>query len=246
MSNPEITPQKQEEQVGLRPIDKKLLGNLYWSFHYSQSSEIIQELTLYYTARFYSEDDIEQMKNCYQWLGSSLKKLKIPKEHKDSEKLNIYPFDVFQMHMYEYIRIINFEKGGDLDDREGIFTERLKSLPQEPSNKLLFYIVENILEEDSSFVKKGREGRIKRDPHASQLREHMYMGEKAKTPEFEQMFEDIRNFFHDQGIDRDEVTAEDPISEGERVELRDSLEKLSSAWEERHPGEKFFPEETAA
>ncbi|MFS8158879.1 MAG: hypothetical protein ACMG6E_01450 [Candidatus Roizmanbacteria bacterium] len=108
----------------------------------------------------------------------------------------------------------------------------------------LFQIVSHMIDSDLNYQTEPRQGRKEdSDAYASHIQMYIFGDVPAQSPEYVQLYKDLRRLLAKQGVVSDFDISEDHHYVDEDVSLKSRFEKLVKEWEENHPGKKFIPDE---
>lgn len=214
-----------------------LFRNLYLSFKFSQG--IPEHQTTLFKAIvmehpfldivWFSEHEASTVDD----VRNRLRKLKIPKKH--TEVLG-GEYDTFSVQLFNYQTCLKERLPSPHDEPD----EDLNNDP-ERMRQSQAHLVEKVLWEslrrDVTFQIESRPGRAADDDvHESLLKTYAIEMEPTGSNEFDSLFRKLHDLIEEFRLGKKQDTGGYPI--------REQLDKLVAQWEKRHPGEKFFPEET--
>ncbi len=237
-------------EMVLSPIERRAFSNYYWSFHHSQGNpDQLQWQIGVFIARQYQPAEIGTLSEFNDRMLPHVKKASIPTAH-----TRVYPDPVKQIlaplgkdrqreefgEQWHYHRlIIQRTFGGTVNISDcalprvpfhetEVFFQFLQEKSGLDENELLREILNTIVKKDRNYQETPRPNRKEgQDPHESFLREYAFGGNRTQTPELQKLYHRLREI-----IDRGDAPVE--------------FELLVHEWEDKHPGEKFIPETTAA
>ena len=250
--------EKTEYQNGLRPIDNRVLNNYFWSFHHSQGSPLIQTLISIHTARQYDKDEIGALDVFESRLLPIIERMRPPSEHlreqvdEQTGEIKVFTDKEFQENesgfqsQWGRLRMV-FDRVFYDNPKPwhmnwmGGFEGDIYKTNELPTNILLYEILSRMVNSDLNYQEKLRPSRKgKSDPHSSHIQMYIFGNVPTQSPEYDQLYKDIRKMLVQQGVITDADIAEDKIPEPEGLSLKSRFEKLVQAWEKNHPGKKFI------
>lgn len=261
--------EKVGQQDNLRPIDKKVLGNFFWSFHHSQGNPILQTLSSIYIARQYDKDDIGPTEDFEERLKPQIEKFKIPREHKREQydektgKLvtvlddkaaqeNDFGFRAQWDRLRMVFNRVFYDTPNPSDDFFSLAStpgEIYKASILSPDN-FLFEIVSHIVDKDLEYQQKVRPNREgESDPHSSHLQMYALDRIPTQSTEYNRLYGDLRGLLDKLGIinTEDVHTSEESkpeLSDEKALSLKSKVQELAKKWEINHPGKQFIPTRT--
>lgn len=243
------------EELRQDPKIKDISNALYWSFEFSQGTTTIQREIYNYlhVARpnwKVAPPEQKQIAKLVQdrVLKRFFEKARKPKPNKPFESQDPSHIKVF----YEDAA----KQAGDECDR--LVTNLNENIlpSEEGRRRMIERLTDLIIVRDSAFLigkgkgrgrprRKNYSGSSRFDPWLSHIQYYAIAGNPAPTPEYTQMFGDIRNWLKEKimngQIEIDYKNKKDPTSFGlER--LGNDLSSLARIWEQKHRGMNFFQE----
>ncbi len=249
-----------EQQNGLKPIERKVLNNFFWSFHHSQGNPVQQTLTSIHLARQYDKDEIGPINAFKERLLAHIERIKVPHNHiregidEQTGQKKVYSDKEFQENesgfQSQWYRLMTiFDRVFyDLQDPRdmnwfGGFDGNVYEANKLPEKVLLYQVASHMIDADLTYQEKERPNRdTDSDPHSSHLQMYAFNNVPAQSPEYAKLYKDIKKALAQQGVIADASIAEDKISEADGVSLKGKFNKLVHEWEKNHQGKKIIPE----
>lgn len=258
-----------EYQNGLKPIERKVLSNFFWSFHHSQGNPALQTLISIHMARQYDREEIGDVKAFEERMKPQIKRLRVPGEHMkeqvDEETGEKFILDDkaaqeneagFQSQWGRLMMTFNRVYYDKPDPRDmlwfGGYEGNVYKANNLSSDVFVYQIASHMIDEDLNYQKKPRQNRKEEsDSHSSHLQMYLFGGNSTQSPEFDRLYDDIRRLINKYGIIQTEGSSssnedEAQLEEAEVASFRDKFQKLNQSWEQNHPGSQFIPQQNAA
>ncbi len=259
-----------EHQNGLKPVERKVLSNFFWSFHHSQGNPTLQTLISIHMARQYPKEEIGDVKAFEEHMKPQIERLRVPAQHMkeqvDERTGEKYVLDDknaqeneagFQSQWGRLMMVFNrvyYDKPNPRDMLWfGGYEGNVYNANRLSSDEFVSQIATHMMDEDLSFQTKERQNRKdESDPHSSHLQMYLLAGKPAQSPEFDRLYADVRGLLGRYGVLPSAEGVPPPgedepqLGEAEVTTLRDKYQKLTQAWEQNHPGLQFTPEQSAA
>jgi|SRR3989338_3059227 len=252
-----------EQQNELKPIERKVLSNFFWSFHHSQGNPILQTLISIHMARQYGKDEIGDVAAFETRMKPQVERLHVPAQHMkeqvDEKTGERYVLDDkraqeneagFQSQWGRLMMVFNRVYYDKPDPRDmwwfGGYEGNVYKANNLPSDEFLYQTASHMMDEDMKFQGKERENRRDdSDPHSSHLQIYLFGGRPTQSSEFDRIYGDIRGLFSRYGVlqveDSQPTSQEEPeLGDAEVTQLRDKFRKLTQTWEQNHPGSHFI------
>ncbi len=258
-----------EHANGLKPLDRKILGNFFWSFHHSQGNPTLQLLISIHIARQYDRDGIGSVDALEARMKPQIERLRVPEEHmkeqideSTGEKLVLDDKAAlennagFRSQWGRLMMVFNRVYQDKPNPRDmswfGGYEGNIYDANELPQDKFVYQVASHIMDEDLKFQKKERKNRKEEsDPHSSHLQMYMLADKPIQSPEFKKLYGDVRTLMNKYEIiptEGSKISNGDEIQLGEAevTSLRDKFQTLSQSWEQNHPGHQFIPKQNAA
>lgn len=221
------------EQLRADPV-KRIQGNFYLSFRYSQGLPILQSKLLAAVTRAYSEDDVRVAVLNRERLLYDVGRFSLPIKH----RADIAP----ERFRDEWQKVWNRYQAHELEQIvNGCDVRYPVSEESQPETlegvALLRAILVGVIDSDYHHISKGRPGRGDGDDRfESFFREYVVFGRRTGSGDFDALFRNIRTELLTTPIQ--EIGAEDSDRS-----VRDILHTLELQWGILHPGQQFMPGE---
>lgn len=221
------------EQLRADPV-KRIQGNFYLSFRYSQGQPILQSKLLAAVTRAYPQDDVRVAVQNRERLLYDVGRFSIPIKHRSDiaperfrdEWQNVW--NRYQAHELE--QIVN-----GCDVRYPVSQESQSETLEGVA--LLRAILVGVIDSDYRHISQGRPERGDGDdPFESFFREYVVFGRRTGSGDFDTLFRNIRT-----ELLTTPMHELDAVVPGRSV--RDILHTLELQWGILHPGRQFMPAE---
>ncbi len=220
------------------PLENRILENFKLSFRFSQGNPQLQSKLMFAIANMYPHDEFIEQFPTPQVLDYHLKaralRLHLPVPHTDTDAggnpiTEVTMRGILTTEWWNQCNILTSVQR--LDAEEGLdLSEDYAS-----HEDLILSILKGITERDQNYMDTARPGRGKNDdPHESFLITYVVKKKDTGSPDFNTLFEEVREALF-KVVDS---------SDTETAELRSDLDSFMWEWEQLHPGEKFLEETT--
>lgn len=255
----------------LRPIERRVFTNFYWSYHHSQQYPPLQSSLQFYISRRYSVTEIGDMKRLTTALKPHLEQLRVPIEHvqelKDDKTKTYVPLDRqaaykadggFEIEWEHLIMIFNrvfYDRPARNAMRQyhsfRSYEEEMYYKSLLSPNQLLASIITHMSMKDIEYQEGERPNRGEdADNHESFLRSYTFAGKPIQSPDFAALYSDIRTILTDLGlVDVKSLSGTDVFNRGKKLGLSNdeisqlvvNLGTLVDKWQKNHQDDSFFP-----
>ncbi len=255
----------------LRPIERRIKTNFYWAYHHAQFDPMLQTALQLYTTQQYPTEEKGSLAEINTNLSPHIDGLRVPRKHtKVIEDIDGKPTELtptvaltaetgFQMEWKNQMRIFHrvFNNTPTLDDiqqaefsKEQLFDLTLYHWDRLSHENLLAKILVDMTKQDAYYVTVGRPNRgTQEETYESFFRGYAFEGKDAQSPDFVNLYGELRGFLNQLGLTSQPLPSSDDIErKGVSIglnsksiqEITISFTNLVQTWEERHK-QHFFP-----